>query len=230
MQRLLSGVLKFKEHIFHEKKELFTRLAASQNPSALFLTCSDSRICPSLITQSGPGDLFVVRNAGNMVPVAVAGSGELASIEFAVKVLQVKDIIVCGHSSCGAMVGLLDQSVCQHSLPNLAAWLKHGEPAREFVMQSFPTSSRTEQIAKLTEANVLLQIERLTQIPAVRDALDQDQLDLHGWIYNIETGAITAYDLNSNSFIPIEEHLALHESGTIKSYQFGSHHASPVLT
>jgi len=207
MQRLLAGVLNFRRHIFQTKRELFSRLATTQNPQALFITCSDSRICPSLITQSSPGDLFVVRNAGNIVPPWPHGGGETASIEYAVEVLKVRDIVVCGHTHCGAMAGILEQNALDSTMPALAAWLQHADAAYKFVAGEYGHLPKHMQMERLIEANVLLQIESLATIPAVAKALARDELDIYGWVYRIENGEVRTFNLDSASFEPVTDAL-----------------------
>ena len=137
MQKIIEGIYQFQTAMFGANKQLFENLADSQHPLALFITCSDSRIDPNLLTQTAPGDLFVLRNAGNIVPPydAVHG-GEAATIEYAVTVLGVKDIIICGHSHCGAMHGLLDQSELKN-LPAVRSWLTHAESTRRTIDEHY---------------------------------------------------------------------------------------------
>jgi carbonic anhydrase len=203
MQRLLTGVLKFRDHAFQKRRDLFEGLAHGQNPQALFITCSDSRICPSLITQCDPGDLFVVRNAGNLVAPNDVGGGEAASIEYAIKALKISDVIVCGHYNCGAMIGLLDHGTDIPGMDHVSRWLSHGEAARQLVLSEYDDLSRAAKIEKLVEANVLLQIEHLASLSVVAEALDEGNLDIHGWVYRIETGEMLTFDLESGSFKPI---------------------------
>lgn len=215
MQRLLQGVLNFRAHVFAPKRALFEQLAKGQNPEALFITCSDSRICPNLITQSDPGHLFTLRNAGNIVPPGSSSSGgESATIEYAIRALGIRDIVVCGHYHCGAMQGLLNAESVQE-LPSVGEWLSHADAARSFVEQVHGDKSKDEQLRLLVEANVLLQIEHLSTHPAVREALSEGILDIHGWVYRFETGDIYTYDMAAGTFLPLrggETTLPLHTS------------------
>lgn len=205
MQKLVEGIHQFQQGIFSSKQRLFESLVDGQNPLALFITCSDSRIDPSLLTQTEPGELFILRNAGNIVPPygAVEG-GEAATIEYAVAVLGVKDIIVCGHSHCGAMGGLLDQSVLQ-KLPAVRSWLSHAESTLRIIEENY--DHITESTARLTvtvEENVLVQLENLRTHPVVAAALSRKQLNLHGWVYKFETGQVFAFDPGEGQFVPFQ--------------------------
>ena len=200
MHRLLNGALKFGDHVFRGKRYLFESLQKGQKPTALFITCADSRICPTLITQTDPGELFVIRNAGNIIPPAVSAGGEAATIEYAINALGIRDIIVCGHSHCGAMAGALDHPDGVEGLPFLTQWLRHVAAARGVVLAEYANAPREQQLEILTEANVLLQIEHLSTHPVVARALANDELDIHGWIYRFETGQISSFDLNTGKF------------------------------
>src|SRR5689334_11887948 len=127
MQKLLNGIQHFQSHDFKNKEKLFRKLAKIQKPIALFITCSDSRINPNLLTQTEPGEIFVLRNAGNIVPAFPSCGGELATIEFGVEALGIRDIIICGHSDCGAMKGVMKPENISQRMPNLAKWLKNAD-------------------------------------------------------------------------------------------------------
>jgi carbonic anhydrase len=205
MQKLVQGVHHFQANIFSSQRELFERLADGQNPDALFITCSDSRINPNLITNTEPGDLFIIRNAGNIVPpFGASEGGEAAAIEFAVAGLGVQDIIVCGHSLCGAMKGLLDPSSL-HGLPLMSAWLKHAESTRWVVREKYETLSKEAKLSVTIQENVLRQLENLRTHPCVAGRLSAGTLKLHGWVYKIETGDVFAFDPESEQFAPIVE-------------------------
>lgn len=206
MQKLIEGIHEFQQSVFDSQKRLFERLAKGQQPLALFITCSDSRIDPSLLTQTEPGELFIMRNAGNIVPPygSVAG-GEAATIEYAVAVLKVKDIIICGHSQCGAMGGLLHPEQLD-DLNAVKAWLLHAEATGRIIKENY--GHITEDQARLTatvEENVLVQLENLRTHPSVAAAVSRGDLKLHGWTYKFETGQVFAYDVQSGQFVPIEQ-------------------------
>lgn len=184
MHDLAEGLAHFQQDVFPAKAELFARLAADHRPRTLFIGCSDARVVPELITQREPGELFVIRTAGNLVPAhpgAVDGAdGICASIEYAVAVLGVADIVVCGHSACGAMTALAEGRDLAE-LPAVARWLRHAAPAAD--------AARREPGA-LIRANVAAQLTNLATHPAVARALGAGALTLHGWVYDIPTGAV----------------------------------------
>ncbi len=206
MQKLVNGIHAFQQNLFTSQKELFERLAKGQNPLALFITCSDSRIIPNLMTQTEPGELFILRNAGNIVPPygAVQG-GESATIEFAVCVLKVKDIIVCGHSHCGAMKGLLHPETL-NDLPAVRQWLTHAEATARIMKENY--QHITEENPRLTatvEENVLVQLENLRTHPSVAAAVARDEVKLHGWVYKFETGQVFGYDAKQGQYLPVDQ-------------------------
>jgi carbonic anhydrase len=203
MEKLISGIKRFRGSSYEERKKLFSELANGQSPEVLFITCSDSRIDPSLLTQTEPGDLFIIRNAGNIVPpnVRVAG-GVTASIEFAVAALGVKHIVVCGHSDCGAMKGALNPGALT-DLPHVQNWLEHSRGAVEAVRARHGESA--DALEQVTRENVVQQLQNLRTHPAVLAKLATGDVELHGWVYDIEHGTIEAYQDSSNSFIPVEE-------------------------
>jgi carbonic anhydrase len=206
MQKLVEGIHEFQEKFFTSHKQLFQRLAQGQQPLALFITCSDSRIDPNLLTQTKPGELFIMRNAGNIVPPygAVLG-GEAATIEYAVCVLKIKDIIVCGHSHCGAMNGLLHPEQVGE-LPAVREWLAHAEATSRIMKENY--KHITDEAPRLTatvEENVLVQLENLRTHPSVAATLGRGELKLHGWVYKFETGQVFGYNAESGQYLPIEQ-------------------------
>jgi carbonic anhydrase len=209
MERILEGVCKFRREVYAEHRALFEQLSHKQNPEALFITCSDSRIVPDLITQSKPGDLFICRNAGNMVPpYGEVNGGVSATIEYAVAVLGVRHIIVAGHSDCGAMKGVLDPDSLRE-LPTVKSWLGHGEVARRIVKDNHPDLTGEARMRMVTEENVLAQLDHLRTHPSVASAMARGQLGIHGWVYTIESGAVDAWDSTRERFVPIEEYSIL---------------------
>ena len=177
-----------------------------QNPLALFITCSDSRIDPSRLTQTRPGELFIQRTAGNIVPpCGSVHGGEAATIEYAVSALKVKDIVVCGHSHCGAMSGLLDPASIE-KMPAVKAYLQHAEATRRIVEENYTHLTDPEQRLTLTvEENVLVQLESLRTHPSVAAAVGRGDLKLHGWVYKFETGDVFAFNPDQSQFVPLEE-------------------------
>ncbi len=206
MQKLIQGIHDFQSTDFQPMQELFTQLAKGQNPETLFITCSDSRIDPNLLTRSKPGELFILRNAGNIVPPhGAANGGEAATIEFAVAGLGVKHIIICGHSHCGAMKGLLQPEMVA-PLPAVASWLSHAETTKRIVGENYQHLSGDRLVTATVEENVLVQLENLRTLPSVASRLVRGDLHLHGWVYKIETGEVFAYDPCSGQFIQIAEY------------------------
>ena len=204
MKKLLEGVYKFKTEVYPERKELFTSLSSSQSPRILFITCSDSRIDPSLVTQAPPGDLFICRNAGNIVPPHERNAGgTTASIEFAVAALKVQHIVVCGHTDCGAVKGAMDPSKLG-SLPHMGDWLAHTMAAVATVSSRHGCMEH-EHLSELTEENVISQLRHLMTHPAVAGAVATGQLDLHGWIYDIGRGDIRVYNERDKNWRSVEE-------------------------
>lgn len=213
MQKLVQGVHHFQNSVFGEKREFFEQLSHGQSPETLFITCSDSRINPNLITQTEPGELFILRNAGNIVPpYAAASSGEAATIEFAVAGLGVQHIIVCGHSHCGAMAGLLAPAKLV-DLPSLRAWLAHAESTRRIMLDKYSDRVGPAQLTTAVQENVLMQLENLRTHPTVASGLARGEIKLHGWVYKIETGEVFAYEPETGQFtslsvqpLPVVQH------------------------
>src|SRR5438445_5600665 len=167
MQKLIQGIHQFQKESFRPLRGLFEELAKGQNPETLFITCSDSRIDPTLLTKAQPGDLFILRNAGNIVPPHEAGNGgEAATIEFAVAALGIKDIIICGHSHCGAMQGLLRPELVA-SLPALSSWLAHADTTRSIIRDNYAHLDGHRLLTVAVEENVLVQLENLRTHPSV---------------------------------------------------------------
>lgn len=205
MQKLVEGLHKFRSEVFHTNQEHFHQLSKGQRPEALFITCSDSRINPNLITQTEPGDLFILRNAGNIIPPYGAGSGgEAATIEFAVAGLGVKHIVVCGHTLCGAMRGLLDPKLVEGT-PAVQAWLSHAEATRRLVQENYPHAEGEARQTIAVEENVLAQIESLRTHPSVRSRLARGELALYAWVYKIQTGEVFQYDHVNGQFSRFSE-------------------------
>ena len=195
--QLIEGIREFKENVVPPNQELFSELANGQSPSTLFITCADSRIDPSMITQTNPGDIFVVRNAGNIIPRLDAdGSspdGNAGSIEYAISALDVDHVVVCGHSSCGAMGGLQDLDGIADALPSVRRWLEHSE--------SLLDTDAASDLDSLIEANVILQLEHLKEYPGVQAKLDAGEITLHAWVYDIGSGDVRAHD--GSSFVSL---------------------------
>lgn len=208
MPRFAAGVVRFQQEVYPEKKALFERLALGQTPEALFITCSDSRIETAMITQTDPGELFIVRNAGNIVPPHTNNTGSTtAAIEFAVAVLKVPHIVICGHTECGAMKGAMNPDGLA-GLPHVKEWLGYCRAAVEVVNATDDGLDADQRMRRLLEQNVVLQLRHLRTHPAVAAAMASNALRLHGWVYDIRTGEVGAYDDAADAFVPVAERYA----------------------
>lgn len=197
MNNLLPGLRKFSEEVFPSQKPLFEHLSQGQKPHTLLITCSDSRIDPNLVTQTQPGELFVVRNAGNIVPpFGSSRGGEEAAIEFAIDGLKVSNIVICGHSHCGAMAALMGK-VSLEALPSVRGWLGHAEATKRRIAQHGSDLSLNTVVGE----NVLVQADNLKTHPAVSAALRENRVRIFGWVYHFETGAITLYDPPARRYV-----------------------------
>jgi carbonic anhydrase len=208
MHRLLTGFRQFQDHVFPSRRERYEELALGQQPSALFITCSDSRIVPHMLTQTEPGELFVLRNAGNLVPPSTAAwSGEAATIEYAIQVLKVEDIIVCGHSHCGAVTGLLRPESLA-GLPAVEHWLAHAEQVRrEIFDQELRPDGDDDLMTTAVKANVMVQLNHLRTYLPVTEGEARGDLRLYGCFYRFETGEVTVCDESQRRFLPVAQYL-----------------------
>jgi len=207
MEHLVRGIADFQTHVFPQQKALFAQLASSQSPEVLLLTCADSRIDPNLITQTKPGDLFICRNAGNVVPPHVRDTGGVtATIEYAVAVLQVQHIVVCGHSNCGAMRALSDLSAVT-GLPHVKEWLGHCQAAAEITKARYGHCGPAT-LEALSRENVLVQLNNLRTHPVVAAGLAIGSLEIHGWYYDIESGEVQCFCPRDGEFKPVAERYA----------------------
>jgi len=204
VERILKGLSRFQKRVYPKHRDLFQKLALGQRPEALFITCADSRIDPCMLTQTKPGELFICRVIGNVVPpYPDAIGGVSATIEYAVGVLGVPDVIVCGHTDCGVMKGVLNPEPLE-PLTSVSAWLNYAQPARAAVAQHEKTPSGLELLLALTERNVIEQLSNLGTHPSVAARLEQGDLRLHGWLYDLGEGVVTAYDPDQAAFVPLE--------------------------
>ncbi|NCO75869.1 MAG: carbonic anhydrase [Cyanobacteria bacterium] len=205
MKKLIEGLHRFQTNYFDTHKDLFEELSHGQQPRVLFITCSDSRIDPNLITQANIGELFVIRNAGNIIPpFGATNGGEGASIEYAITALDIEQIIVCGHSHCGAMKGLLKMSKLADKMPLVYEWLKQAEATRRLIIENYSHVPEEDLLNITIAENVLTQLENLNTYPIIRSRLHQGRLSLHGWIYSIESGEILTYDPVVHDFVDVE--------------------------
>ncbi len=209
MKKLIRGLLDFQRHTLRPYRATFARLANGQTPDCLFITCSDSRVVPNLLVSTDPGDLFTVRNVGNMVPPSQAcgnSTGDLseaAAIEYALEHLPVTDVVVCGHSGCGAMKALLSGGT--EKAPNLTAWLKNGESAVKAFHTGRNVGVDIPEADRLSQLNVLSQLEHIQTYPVVQARLRAGTLRLHGWWFDIGHAQVHAYQPSVGRFLPIDE-------------------------
>jgi len=208
MDHLLPGIHQFHTQVYQQEQEFFHKLADGQSPRVLFIGCSDSRVDPSLITQAQMGELFVLRNAGNIVPPnGASNGGEAACVEYAVSVLGVKDIVICGHSQCGAMKALLDPKSVE-SLPLVRDWLKHAESTRRIMAENYGDLKGEALLEMAIQEHVLMQIENIQTHPSVAAKLQRGELTLHGWVYGLESGQIRGFCSERSAFEPLGEQIA----------------------
>jgi carbonic anhydrase len=206
MRKLIHGIVEFRRNHLPGYREKFARLALRQNPDALFITCSDSRVAPNWFASTDPGDLFVVRNVGNLIPscgkdaYSTADESEWAAIEFAILNLKVSDIIVCGHSDCGAMHALLGGRD-KIEAPHLRSWLRHGEPS---LAKLPPGKGSLSRVNQLSQRNVLEQLENLKSSTVVSERLAAGRLKLHGWWFDVATADVYSYSESESRFLLID--------------------------
>jgi carbonic anhydrase len=212
MKKLIEGLHRFQAGYFSSHKQLFEELSHGQHPRILFITCSDSRVDPNLITQADVGELFVIRNAGNLIPpFGATNGGEGASVEYAIEALGIEQVIVCGHSHCGAMKGLLKLSSLEEKMPLVYSWLKQAEATRRLVKDNYSSLQGEELLEITTAENVLTQLENLQTYPVIRSKLHQGKMALHAWIFRIESGEVLAYDPMLHDFVHPHSRLELPE-------------------
>jgi carbonic anhydrase len=207
MDKILSGVERFRRHEYPRNRDFFEHLATKdQKPVALFITCADSRVNPNLITQTDPGDLFLIRNAGNIVPPhGSAAGGEAATIEYSIEVLGIRNIILCGHSQCGAMNAMLKDPHL-NDLPAAKSWFQHAESTKRIMRTKYRDLPPQDMLVAATEENVLVQLNNLSTHPSVAAHLSQGELRVFGWYYDIGSGVIRQYDQQQGQFLELGGH------------------------
>ncbi len=210
MKKLIEGIIEFRRTVQQGYREAFGRLATGQAPDTLFVACSDSRVVPNTFASTNPGELFVIRNMGNLVPPCgpdgkSSGDGaEAGAIEFSVQSLRVRDIIICGHSECGAMRALIGDRN-QLTMPNMSHWLRHGDKALELLKSGYRIDPTIAPHNQLSQLNVLLQMEHVKSYPAVKKRMDEGSLQVHGWWFEIAKADVFAYDDSEKAFKIIDE-------------------------
>ena len=213
MRKLIKGIVDFRERLLPQYAEKFRVLAQGQTPDSLFITCADSRVVPDLLVSTDPGDLFVMRNVGNLVPPATvdgASTGDLSeasAIEFAIQVLKVSSIVICGHSECGAMKAALARTPAAN-MPNLARWLHHCSSAVFRLEQEGPLDPQLSLHDQLSQLNVLVQLEHLATYPMLRERIAAGTLQLSGWWFDIAKGEMFAYRRERRRFETIDRDMA----------------------
>lgn len=213
MRRLIAGIVEFRERQLSKYAERFRALALAQSPDTLMVTCSDSRVVPDLLASTHPGDLFTMRNVGNLVPPATAEGisigdvSEASAIEYAVLILKVAHIVVCGHSECGAMKAVMARNP-RPDAPNLEKWLHHASTAAFRLEHEGPLEAALQPHDQLSQLNVLVQLEHLMSYPIVRAKVAAGTLHLNGWWFDIATGTMCSYERTSRSFAVIDRQVA----------------------
>jgi len=204
MEHIIDGILRFQREVRPNSEALYRQLAISQSPQAMFIGCADSRVVPEIFTGQDPGSLFVVRNAGNIVPPSSTEPGGVtASIEYAVSVLGIPDIIICGHSNCGAMTAILNGAQNLANLPAVARWLHYADSALAAVDADHADEPVEARLDALVHENVLTQLDNLLTHPPVAAAIRNQQLRVHGWVYDIGSGRVDNYDARIRKFVPL---------------------------
>ncbi len=204
MQQLVQGVHHFQRIGFREREELFGRLKHGQKPEACLITCADSRIVPNLITNSEPGELFIVRNVGNLIPCyGTSNNGEMAAFEYAIVELGIQDLIVCGHTGCGAMQALVSTPLTPtiSRTPLVSHWLHHADATLEIIREHYKHLEGSALANAAAEENVLVQLEHLRTLPSVASRISSGRVRLHGWMYKIDSGEVFYYESEIGQFV-----------------------------
>jgi len=207
MKKLIKGIVQFQNSLTEEGRAIFAKLAMGQSPDALFITCSDSRVVPDLFASTDPGDLFVLRNVGNLVPLHTENlrdTSVVAGLEYSINSLHVSDIIVCGHSECGAMKAI-HEGIEHVGCPHLTTWLKYGEKANAKVKKGRVLNPSASVIDQISQLNVLEQMENLMSYPVVKEKVKAKSLRIHGWWFDIAKAGVYCYEPSHDQFVLINE-------------------------
>lgn len=210
MKKLIQGIVDFRKNLTQESRALFAKLALGQKPDTLFIACSDSRVVPNLFASTNPGDLFVLRNIGNLIPPvssSIQDNSASAVLEFSIFSLNVSDIIICGHSECGAMQALA-QGIDAHTCPHLESWLRYGEESLKKVRNGFIIDPSLSEHNQISQVNVLQQMQHIKSYPFVRERLEKKRLRVHGWWFDIAQADVYCYEQHLNQFVLIDENEA----------------------
>jgi carbonic anhydrase len=205
MRNLLAGIHDFKREGFRSQRTLMERLAIDgQRPQIALVSCSDSRVLPEMFTQAAPGDIFLVRNAGNIVPASGGDApGEAASLEFAVEVLGVRDVVVCGHTHCGAVDAIMHPETLA-GLPTLEQWLLSSQETGRLVRERYSHLEGEALMRVAVAEHVLVQLEHLRTLPFIARRLQEPDFAIHGWVYDIRTSEVLVYDVDVDRFVPLD--------------------------
>lgn len=210
MKKLINGIIEFRKHVVNEEySQEFAKLALEQKPDALFICCSDSRVAPNAFASTNPGDLFVIRNVGNIIPPSNSGfsmgdESEIAAFEFAMEQLHVQDVIICGHSECGAVKAIVDGiEKLPSTQPHLRSWLKYGNASVERFDQTDLDNAHLAEHNQISQAHVLQQLEHVKSYPIIKKRVDEGTLHLHGWWFELTTASVYAYSESEKKFLVI---------------------------
>lgn len=207
MKKLINGIVDFRKSLTEENRKLFADLALGQRPDALFIACSDSRVVPNLFASTNPGDVFVIRNVGNLIPPADSihqDSSVGAALEFSIFSLNIANIIVCGHSECGAMQAIAE-GISPCCTPHLRSWLLHGKESGEKVKNGFTLNRELSEHNQISQMNVLQQIEHIKSYPFIQERIEKKELRIHGWWFDIARADVYSYEEVVSNFVLIDE-------------------------
>jgi carbonic anhydrase len=203
MQKLVKGIHSFRNGYFATHRQMFEQLAtAGQQPETLFITCSDSRVVPNLITNAAPGELFIIRNVGNVVPRRDLPGGTAAAIQYAIEVLKVENIIICGHTQCGAMQAILNPERMEN-LEYVKRWLAQTDRVRKVIEERYSHLGAEARVTAAVQENVLTQLENLREYSFIAERLEAGSLRISGWVFDLAKGEIFDYDPANGEFLPL---------------------------
>lgn len=203
MQSLVDGLKRFRKQDFEEHKSLFNQLKRSQEPHTLFISCSDSRVVPDLITKTLPGELFVIRNIANLVPPYRETNEYVATtsgIEYAINVLKVKNIVVCGHSNCGGCASMYLPDAVLNEIPHTKKWLELAHSVKERVLKELEDNDEHIKEWLTEQINIIEQMKHLLTYPIIKDKFNKKEINIYGWYYIIETGEVFIFNSEKGEF------------------------------
>lgn len=204
MEKFIAGITRFQNEVFPRDRHLYEQLAAGQNPETLYIGCSDSRVLPNELMQAKPGELFICRTAGNLVPPYGEAGGVGATVEFAIEVLKVRHVVLCGHSDCGAMKALMNPDKLK-GLKVVASWIRHADRVAAVAAELHGDLNDRDFLSRLIEENVVTQIDHLMTYPCVAAKVRSGNLYVHGMVFDIPSGEVRLLDRDSLTFLPLAE-------------------------